>query len=283
MKAYQYIVEKQLQWAHNKKIILINNGIRSKSYYTKKLEDNLFDALDPDVKREFEKGDGGELCGNPQKMCALHSSSALEINIFYYWKRINQINKIAHACGFCNEDNGNCRSINFEYKCFINKCFSRSPNIDVVINNSLGSKVKVFAVECKFSEAYSSRGHLGLKQKYLKLEEWAEMPNLLELAKSISPEDRIFNYLHAAQLIKHILGLTVNCGKDGFRLLYLWYDCLGEEGAKHKKEIENFIKITKADNIVFHTLSYQELIVALSNQNRSNHESYINYISSRYL
>ncbi len=93
-------------------------------------------------------------------------------------------------------------------------------NIDVVIKNSPESRFKVFAIECKFSEAYYSRTHSGISPKYIELNKvWDDMPNLLKLAKEISPDDNRFTHLHPAQLIKHILGLKEKFGKNKFRLL----------------------------------------------------------------
>ena len=112
---------------------------------------------------------------------------------------------------------------------------------------------------------------------------WYDIPNIHNFSKSICPKNKEFRHLHPAQLIKHILGLKKEFGKSGFRLLYLWYDVLGEEGAVHRTEIEAFSEIVKSDNIKFHALSYQELIVKLSKEYRLNHEEYIKYISDRYL
>jgi len=83
--------------------------------------------------------------------------------------------------------------------------------------------------------------------------------------------------------VKHILGLKEKYGKNRFRLLYLWYDCMGNESAKHREEVEEFARIAKADSIRFHSLSYQELIFKLSKEHRDSHRDYIQYISSRYL
>jgi hypothetical protein len=123
-----------------------------------------------------------------------------------------------------------------------------------------------------------------LKPEYLKLERiWDDIPAIHELAKTISPDDSEFVYLHAAQLIKHILGLKAKVGKTRFRLLYLWYDVLGQEGAAHWKEIENFTKVARADDINFHALSYQKLIFRLASEFRQGHEEYISYLTGRYL
>jgi hypothetical protein len=84
-------------------------------------------------------------------------------------------------------------------------------------------------------------------------------------------------------LIKHILGLKKEYGKTGFRLLYLWYDVLGEDGCKHRAEIEEFARIAKLDNIKFHSISYQELIMKLKKDFYIGNENYVNYMTDRYL
>ena len=287
MNAYEYIVAKQIQWARNKGIDLIGSkGDRGRPAYTVELEDNLFEPLDPDTRRSFEQGDGGEIYGTPAKMQALHSSSALAVNVFQYWQRIEQVPVIAAACGFCKTDNISAKKIVFEDKYTIDDDvgqFPKVPNIDIVIHNSDLSLFKRFAIECKFSEAYGSRLHGGLKPAYLNLGPlWSDVPSLHDYAKSICPNE-VFTYLQASQLIKHILGLKRSFGKNRFRLLYLWYDVLGKEGAIHRQEIEEFSRLTNADGVYFRAMSFQELILVLSNTYRHAHVQYIRYLSERYL
>lgn len=290
MKAHQSIITKQILWAKRNRLELTGSkGSRGIPAYTKSLEDNLFEPLLQVVREDISNGDGGELNGNsnsPAKMHAVHSSSALGINIFQYWKRIHEVPTIASACGFCSEQNKMSVDIKFECKFPIHNTFTRSPNIDVVIENNQASNYKVFAIECKFSEAYAGRQHGGIDPKYFipELDSlWKDIPRLHALAKSISPDDSVFNFLHAAQLIKHILGLKREYGKTKFKLLYLWYDALGEEGLNHRKEIEKFAEITAADKIQFLAQSYQELIEFLGNKYHNTNEEYINYIVERYL
>lgn len=286
MNAYNYIVEKQIQWALNRGIKLVGSkGERGRRTRTQELNKNLFRPLSPLAREQFEKGDGNEVngeSGNPSKMQALHSSSALGVNIFQYWQDIDQVSVIAAACGFCRSGNNVSDKIVFEDKYEIDSVLGIPPNIDVVIHNNTSSKVKCFAVECKFTEAYSLYEHSGLKQKYLNQEIWTEIPKIYCLAKSISPEDNSFRYLHTAQLIKHILGLKSQVGKNGFKLLYLWYDTLGEAGSLHRKEIERFAETVKADEINFLSRSYQELISTLSSRYRDEHPDYIKYLTERY-
>lgn len=284
MRAYDYILSKQIQWARNNEIDLIGSrSNRGRPAYTQNLDDNLFEPLADDIKRSFQKGDGGELAGNPSKMQAVHSSSALGVNIFQYWQSNKEVGKIAHACGFCRKTTKISKDISFEVKYSIDERFQYSPNIDVVMNNDPASQYKVFAIECKFTEAYTDRERSGIKKKYLDLDIWEEIPYLHDLAKSISPDDDQFQHLHSAQLIKHILGLKKVFGKTNFRLLYLWYDALGSEGEKHRVEISKFLEVAKSDNIAIHELSYQELIAKLADNYRVAHKKYVEYITSRYL
>ncbi len=289
MNAHDHIISKQVQWALNRRIGLVGSqGARGRLAYTSTLDQNLFEPLDPATRLCFENGDGGELNGSPEspaKIQAVHSSSALAVNIFQYWQSINQVPVIAAACRLCRKGSTIPQKIVFEGKYPIDeKRFVIAPNIDVVIFNADSSKTKCFAIECKFTEAYNSRNHLGLKPEYLTLDGiWSDIPHIHQLARSLCPEDHQFLYLHPAQLIKHILGLKRGLGKRGFRLLYLWYDVFGGEGAQHRREIAHFSEIASADGIKFHALSNQELILRLSAVCRDDHPAYIEYISSRYL
>jgi hypothetical protein len=288
MNAYEYILTKQTQWALNNDIELIGSkGSRGRRAYTKTLDENLFESMEPFVADCFAGGDGNEINGtsdSPAKMQAVHSSSAIGVNIFQYWQKIDLIPIIAGECGFCRKGSEVSHKIVFEDKYPIDKRFQFSPNIDVVFHNSDSSPYKRFAIECKFSEAYGSQKHGGIKPAYFEVEEiWDNIPHTHKLAKSISPDDEKFEYLHVAQLIKHILGLKNACGKSGFRLLYLWYDVLGYDGSRHRDEIGEFTQIVKLDGVKFHALSYQELISRLAIDYRQDHKKYISYITNRYL
>ena len=289
MRGFEYIQSRQILWAKRNGLTLVGSkGERGLPIYTQTLEENLYEALTPENMTQFEAGDGGEVhdkADGPAKMKALHSSSAIAVNIFQYWSKIEKVPQIAHACGLCMASNHGSEKICFEKKYPIDAAFQYPPNIDVVIENSKSTQYKVFAVECKFSEAYRSRKHDGIKPKYLGLEDlWKDIPEIHKLAKRISPEDQYFKHLHPAQLIKHILGLKKEYGsKRAFRLLYLWYDVHGEESYTHRQEIEKFKEIAKADGIKFSAHSYQRLITKLAKDYYEGNEKYIHYISDRYL
>lgn len=291
MNGYKFIFEKQLQWAHNSNLDeeLIGSAItRGKETYTKRLEANLFEPLTDSVRAAFAAADGKEIVStecHAAKMYALHSSSALCVNIFQYWQKTNRINEIAHACRFCDKTNNSAERLFFERKLSIQERFPKGPNIDVVIENKTGAAIKAYAIESKFIEPYSSRGHGGLSPQYLlDKEAWDDIPNIFELARRISPNDNEFVHLYAAQLITHILALKKWTGsKKKFRLLYLWYDTIGEESFRHNEEIARFSETVKQDQVFFHSLTYQELIVRLANKFRESDKEYIEYITGRYL
>lgn len=288
MNGFEYILTKQTSWADRNNIKLVGSErTKGRLAYTENLEDNLFEALLPETRTEIEGGDGGELNGDSThsaKMCAVHSSSAIGVNVLQYWKS-KSLPDLAYALGLCSKGSKSANEIHFEKKFKISYNFRFDPNIDSVILNNENNKIKAFGIECKFSEAYSSRNHPGLKEAYLNdiIEQWKDIPNLYDFAKTISPQDKSFNHLHPAQLIKHILGLKKKYGKSGFRLLYLWYDVPGMEGYKHRTEIDEFARIARLDNILFHSISYQELIIKLKKEFYYGNEKYIDYLTDRYL
>ncbi len=287
MKGFQYVIAKQSEWAKNHGIGLIGSkGTRGRPTYTAKLGDNLFQPLLSDVHDSFSAGDGGELGHSkmPGKMQAVHSSSALGVNIFQYWKSISEVPVIAAACGLCRRGSDVSFDIHFEEKFPINDSFGFHPNIDVVIHNKSAAKFQRFAVECKFSEAYGGHKHGGLKKKYLECNGiWDDVPELRRFSERISPDDSEFKHLHPAQLVKHVLGLKRKFGLNGFRLLYLWYDVPGEEGKFHRDEATEFASVAKKDGIRFHSITYQELIAKMARNLRPNHGEYIKYVTERYL
>ena len=288
MKSQNVIQEKQIQWALNNGIKLIGSkGKRGKKAYVRNLKDNLFEPLLGNVKKDIADADGSELSGtadSPAKMQAVHSSSALCVNIFQYWLGRQKIPEIAAACGLCDTGSTGAEMLQFEQKFEISPKLPREPNIDIVINNGQKSRHACYAIESKFTEPFSKRKHGGIKPAYLALSEiWSDVPNLLKLAKALSPADDRYRFLHAAQLMKHILGLKQAYGKNRFRLLYLYYDGYGEESHIHNEEIKTFAEIVKKDGISFLSLTYQELIISLAEKYRSTDAEYMRYVTERYL
>lgn len=305
MRAKDFIYRKQIAWARRQPNIELElHGRGLDCGYVAKLEQNLFlaDRLSA-IESDFEKGDGNEL---KMKMRALHSSSALAVNMFDFWRDSKEkMFQIACACGFCRGDNRFRQTeIRFERKFPVFSADSelsyyldengdkqpvKSPNLDVVFANEKNADFSVYAVECKLAEPYS---HVGkpLRDAYFNPELddlWSDMSHLRSFAETLkSPE---FKYLDAAQLVKHILGLKASSGRSGkkdFRLLYLWYDCFGAPSDLHRQEIDEFKRIARDDEIMFHAKTYQELLFGLYDKHYDadgDYRRYFDYMMNRYL
>jgi hypothetical protein len=286
MNAFNLLISKQSEWAKNKNLQLVGSlGPRGRKVYTRSIEENLFQPLNKQTKENLEHGDGNELAGSeaqPAKIQAVHSSSALGINLFDYWRGSADLSIITTACRLSRANRKLCGEMLFEQKFPIDDRFRYPPNIDVVIIPKTG-RYRVYAIECKFAEPYSSHKHDGLDGKYLKNDDiWQSLTSTKCLAQAISPDDSRFRYLHAAQLIKHILGLNREFGHSRYRLLYLWYDVIGEASHKHRQEIKQFSDIVGSDGVAFREVTYQDAISRLA-KHREDHSEYISYITERYL
>lgn len=292
MKPAEFILERQLAWAQRHEVPLVGSkGERGRRTYVVPLERNLFEPLSADARAEYGAGDGGELGGrdgNPGKMQAVHSSSALCCNVFHYWRRIGRADVIARACGLLDAG----AAVSFEQKVPIDATqFRFPPNLDAVFRYASGS-IDVIGVESKFGEPFSARGHQGLKSAYL--EDgcdpfWRGLPALRKLAKNLCPENRTYEFLDAPQLLKHILGLSRNAER-GFRLLYLYYAVPGPAGPKHADEVDDFLAVARKDRVTVSALTYQDVIGRLladdrviSERSQGEHAAYLNYVAERYL
>jgi hypothetical protein len=153
MKAHEYIITKQIQWAEKRDILLVGSKVtRGRFAYTPELDQNLFEPLESNVRNSFEQGNGNEISSNSSssaKMQAVHSSSALSVNVFQYWqKRINQVSVIATACGFCQNGENISQKIVFEDKYPIKNSFKIPPNICPFAENKM-TFFNFLPVECK--------------------------------------------------------------------------------------------------------------------------------------
>lgn len=279
----EVLIKSKLQlWAIRKGIPLIGSKIiKGGKYYTQNRNDNFFLPPSLETVNDFKNANGQEF-GNgidPGKIQALHSSSALAVNFFEYWKASSDKQFLAKGLKI---PSNNITDIRFEQKYPILPENHPPPNIDVKIQYE---DKNVCAIECKFTEAYSKRENTnGIQTEYIKNASWTGLSNLLAYAKSICPIDVINNNLHAAQLIKHTLGLMkIFQDKKSFRLLYLWYDANGEEGSVHRRELESFSEIIKKDGISFQSITWQELITNMANKHFPAHKDYFDYIAERYL
>lgn len=314
MNGLNFILSKQQNWARRKSFELVPGTIGSngEKNYVNELNQNLFAPLSAESMTCYGNADGNETKDGEKrlaKMKAIHSSSALVVNLFQYWQgkdlypllaacklpTTKTVTKVHENVGSETDSRMVEISKPLEYKDMkFEEKFKIFPdtnpaNIDVVICGDFD-----FAFESKFTEPYGGK-HDGLKTRYVEdVSLWEDLPNLYELAKEISPYNK-FRYLDAAQLIKHILGLKKNYDlpaaqgkrelrvKHNFYLVYLWYDVLGRDGFLHQEEINQFASIAEKDNIHFKAITYQEVIANLSESFYEGNEAYCDYLTERYL
>lgn len=267
--AANIITNYQLEWAIRENIPLEG--------YTKKVEDNIFgNEIHPETRIEYSKGKGNEL---RKHMKALHSSSALVVNVFGYWRRNNRIQEIATICGA----SGSIIGMEFEKTHPIKGMENRiPPHLDVEFAGEIP-----IAIESKFTETYNRKTRRNNEDTHLDIyldndDIWQGIPKIKDLAESIMRQSGArtdFEYLDVPQLIKHILGLR-NSYHNGFSLLYIWYKVYSEEAFRHEKELNEF-KDRIDKEVDFRICTYQELF----NKIRlipTVGPSYIEYLHKRY-
>jgi hypothetical protein len=138
-------------------------------------------------------------------------------------------------------------------------------------------------IEAKFCEPYDDQKPGGLMPCYLRETAlWQDWPNVRAFAQNLSPEDLIHSHFHAAQLLKHLLGLRKQ-NSTSFVLVYLWFDVPSAEAAMcHRREIESFGEVLKRDGVAFVSRTYQEVFEALRGGNGEPKSPYVTYLLERY-
>jgi hypothetical protein len=271
-----YITRRQQLWGLRQGLRLQGSAVdRGEPLYCPSLADNLFlGGLTPQSRREYEAADGHELAS---KMRALHSSSAAVVNLFDYWRSLEDFDPALRALKLPTKP----RSVSFEAKLPISSRFSTCPNIDLLVTYPGAPAV---VLESKFSEPFG-REHTGFAAKYFAVPGvWTGLPNLRNLAEQIEGDaDPSFGYLHASQLIKHTLGATVSFGPRNFVLVYFFLAAHGEAGGEHEREIAHFANILKRDGVAFRAVSHQAYILRLAAAERGRHRAFIDWMCERYL
>jgi hypothetical protein len=248
--------------------------------YLDSSEENLLQPLSPLARIAFEQGNGSELKdrGNsPAKMRALHSSSALAVNVFDYWSLreslpLTKALEVEHATG----------PLQFEKK-YPTGLRGNPPNLDVVLPLQSGI---TFAIESKFTEwlAPKSGSASPFKNKYFESDNdlWHRvgLPECQRLAQDVQVGTEPFVHLDAPQLLKHALGLAKQTGQR-FSLCYLYYDWPSAESEIHHLEIARFAGRVGSE-LRFRTIAYQDLFRRLAQRCDPCNKDYIEYLRNRY-
>jgi hypothetical protein len=266
------VIRQQRRWAHASGRRVDAGG------FLARLDDNLRRPAAAGTLAAFDRAGSSEVQPRrlrPPRILALHSSAALVINVFEHWCERDPAPLLA-ALGI----DGTCRKLAFEQP-FATGLAGDPPYIDVAIELQSG---KVIALESKFTEWLTPRppNRARLKTKYFAhaARHWADrgLPAAQALAEDLQAGRQRFKYLHAAQLLKHALGLA--CGSGAVALYYLYYDVPGAQAKTHRAEIDGF-RSRVTPEIEFTSLAYQDLFVRLCDDARVDH-AYLEYLRARY-
>jgi hypothetical protein len=262
----------QQEWARSTGLQVDERG------YLGRYSLNLFEPLSVEAAVCFQNGSGNELVGRgaaPAKMSAVHSSSALALNVFHHWSK--SPNALLHALKLrLGAD-----KLTFEAQ-FPTGLAGNPPNLDICVWRADGS---IVAVESKFTEWLTPKriDREYFREKYFPaargLWDRQRLPCCQATARRIVEGELTFRYLDALQLLKHALGLAAS--RSPFELCYLYFDTSGREAALHQNEISEF-SASLGDDFSFHALTYQQLFERLRAEAQPEHRDYIHYLESRY-
>ena len=216
--------------------------------YVRDVVDNLVPSVSlADFEDELRAGDGNELEG---KFKAVHSSSALAVNVFAPFR--------ARGFELILPGSGSISGLEFERKC-PHGISGRSPNLDVLLTGATG----VIGIESKLTEPLS-RHRAAFSPKYREniqgeRREGAWFREMLCLEE----DPRRYEWLDAAQLVKHAYGLAHTFPDEPVTLLYLYWEPRNAERfplfAEHRLEIEAFSERVAGSRPAFRAMSYPEL------------------------
>ncbi len=214
--------------------------------------DNLLDGIFlAQFEEDHRSGDGRELDG---KFCAVHSSSALAVNTFAWFKTADRQPLLA-LCGIKGAN-----TLSFERRFPIFRG-GRAPNLDVWIETD---KVDL-AIESKLTEYFvAKRPVFSLAYDRLAPPALAETCwwQVYEKAKTAAP-----GYLDIAQLVKHYFGLRKHQQTAGqtkpILFLYLYWEPLNAQTIpacqQHQQELTQLTTAVHESAITFRTLPYSQL------------------------
>jgi restriction endonuclease-like protein len=212
----------------------------------------------------------------PARMRALHSSAALVANVFDYWSG-RDAGPLLLALGERKER----AAVAFEEP-LPTGLEGEPPTADVFLETESGHAV---AIESKFSEwlVPRPRNKTIFKAKYFprgaRVWERIGLQRCQALAEALQSGAQRFRHLHAAQLLKHALGLA-RTRRGAFTLCYLYYDWPTRESDEHRADVERFATAVGAE-VPFRALTYQTLFGAVGADGAVD-RGYLDYLRDRY-
>jgi hypothetical protein len=247
------LLRRQRRWADAAGVAYDDRG------FVRDLDANLRTPLDAAARADLERGSELVPTGTrPGRLWSLTSSAALVVNVFDHWRHHDTAPLVA-ALGLPEGQ----PQLSFEEP-LPTGLEGDPPTADVALRWPSG---RVVSIESKYAEwlVRRMRNKAVFKAKYFPAERevWTEagLPRCQALAVDVDRGVERFRWLHAAQLLKHALGLA-RLGAPATTLVYLYYDWPSPEAAQHAAEIARFAG-RLGDEIEFRALTYQALYATL--------------------
>lgn len=263
----------QKNWAEKNGLSYTSQG------YLGSCKDNLFEDLSSSAKEAFTQGEGNEL---KSKMKAMHSSSALAVNVFHYWATKEETERTPLRVALSIQEDAlivPCKDVNIKFEFHPSWPLSTiKPNIDVLY----GAACKGIGIESKLLEWLGSHA-ASFGESYFKHDElWNvhNLPKCQKLVHALVANPTKYKHLDVAQLLKHSLGLATHFGRN-FELRYVYYDLEDPASKLHKQEINEFTD-SVGQELNFHAITYQDIFKILITECESAHSKYIQYLAERY-
>lgn len=237
--------------------------------WTVDFRNNLFQDLHRDTLDELIARGEVAPAGSGNRISAPHSSTALAVNMFDWW-RGRDLAPLSAALGISLD-----RLTGFERQHGFG--FDRPAQLDVEFVSSGGTAI---GLEVKLREPYGEVSNPFADRYFDTPGLWHGLPNLERLARTIRLDDNSpFATLHAAQLIKHALGLRHSYG-DGFTHVYLWHRLPGAVGDAHAREVERFAAVARSE-LTFVALTVGHLLDRI--EPGADSQGWFDYMTARYL
>jgi hypothetical protein len=211
--------------------------------YLDKISENLIHGINlVDFESDLTQGSGNELT---KKFLAIHSSSALVVNHFAFFK--NNIKKLKLF------SYSNFSFLKFEGKLPIG-LKGTPPNLDVLIK----SDSELIGIESKFLE-YTEKKKVKFSDSYFKEDRLPYLGNKwFDLIKKYQDMSM---HLDVAQLIKHSIGLMKNKEDKRAILIYIFWEPENYHEIDlykiHRDELDRFSEDMSFFDITFHWYSYK--------------------------
>lgn len=221
----------------------------------------------PDVPVEYvsarlEAAGGNEIASG--KLASPESSAALAVNCFGWFH-----GRPAQRPPFGELQAGfPALEVDIEYCARFPWSGGRHPWLDAAVV----TKTHLIGIESKRFEPFRDKKVVSLSDAYDRPVWGDEMAPFETMRDDLRSGSQRFDYLDAAQLVKHAFGLVTDGRRKGLKpaLVYLFAEPAQRDGkmieaaahAQHRSEIARFAKAVDGAAVAFHALSYRDWLIS---------------------